>query len=90
MSLSLQSFIPAKAFLLSLLLDYNATHCSWLVLTIQLDTRTLSYTGMGMVLHSETTEEPDPAAGVSLSRSLSPYQSQQNRSNEKQREILDW
>ncbi|CAB3995660.1 Hypothetical predicted protein [Paramuricea clavata] len=47
----------AKAFLLSLLLDYNATLCSWRVLTIQLDTRTLSYTGMRMVC---LEEEPDP------------------------------
>ena len=49
MSPSPQSSILAKAFLLSPLLDYNATHCSWPVSTIQLSTRTLRYTGMLIV-----------------------------------------
>ncbi len=77
-------FHPSKIFLLSRLLDYNVTHCSWLVSTIPLDTRTLSYTGMRMVCLDypctvRQQKESQTKLASSMPRSLSLCQSQQNR-----------
>ena len=88
-------FHPSKSLPASLLLDYNATLCSWRVLTIQLDTRTLSYTGMRMVCLdypciARQQKNSQIQWASSMPRSLSLCQSQQNRSNEKHREILYW
>ena len=64
-------------------------------LTIQLDTRTLSYTEMRMVCLDypcivRQQKKSQIQWASSMPRSLSLCQSQQNRSNEKHREILYW
>jgi hypothetical protein len=88
-------FHPSKSLPAVTAARYNATLCSWRVLTIHLDTRTLSYTEMRMVCLdylciTRQQKNSQIQLASSMPRSLSLCQSQQNRSNEKHREILYW